>query len=260
MSNVNYHENLFNEISEKLSNIKSVQPFQLLFYGSKFRGDDSEHSDYNFYLIASPTDQLQSNFIHEVSDSLEIIDTHSSVGLIAGDFDSLKYRLKIFEPTAVHLCEYSEIVFGKYYIEQLRKSWARSKSMIVDTAKLVSYLENRSKFYRNLRPKTTKEDIARIEKVISLNIQMWIFGNIHDISATEICFMDIPYRLISMVKILYKDQLDDNVNMLTDIYKDIHELKQSIRMSAPYSEENLARIKDTVQSIQSLSNTIVKKI
>lgn len=124
---IEYHNTVLEEISEKLAEVKSSQPFQLLFYGSKFRGDDTQNSDYNFYLIASPTDQLQSSFTSKISDCLEIIDTHSSVGLIAGDFDSLKYRLKIFEPTAIHLVDYSEIVFGKGYLEKLRVIWAETK-------------------------------------------------------------------------------------------------------------------------------------
>lgn len=259
MNNIEYQNFIFKEIKDRLDSMESTHPFQLLFYGSKYRGDDTELSDYNFYLIASPTDQLQSKFIQEISDSLEIIDTSSSVGLIAGDFNSLKYRLRIFEPTAIHLCEYSKIVFGENLIEQLQKDWSEMRKQPVDRSKVLSYTENRAKFYRNLKPKTTKEDINRIEKVISLNMQIWIFKNIEEISPTEICFMDIPERLISMIKVLYKSSLDENIMILTDIYKDIHELKQRIRMSAPYSEENLNRIKDTIQSIQGLSNFIQKK-
>lgn len=258
MSNtIDYQNSVFEEISEKLSQVKSSGAFQLLFYGSKFRGDDSLNSDYNFYLIASPTDQLQSSFTSKISDCLEIIDTHSSVGLIAGDFDSLKYRLKIFEPTSIHLVEYSEIVYGKGYIEKLRDYWSEIKKTPFDKKKLISYIENRAKFYKSLRSKNTKEDISRIEKVISLNIQIWVLHHISDISTTELGFLDIPSRLILIMRKLYKNDLDENVTKLVDIYEQIHELKQNIRLNTPYTSDNLSKIKDSINSIQNLHNMIM---
>jgi hypothetical protein len=247
------------EISEKLSLVKSTGSFQLLFYGSKFRGEDTNNSDYNFYLIANPTDQLQSSFTSQISDCLEIIDTHSTVGLIAGDFDSLKYRLSIFEPTAIHLVEYSQIVYGKGYLEKLQSLWVEVKKNKIDRSKLKSYLQNRAKFYKNLRSKNTKEDISRIEKVISLNIQLWILNHIPDISTTEICFMDIPSRLISLIRKLYFNDADEDVNKLIDIYEQIHELKQNIRLNTPYTNETLSRIKESVNSIQNLHNLIMSQ-
>jgi len=71
--------------------------------------------------------------------------------------------------------------------------------------------------------------------------------------------MDIPTRLYSLVKFLYQAEATDDVNLLIDIYKEIHELKQTIRMTLPYSEDNLSRIKDSIQLIQGLSSNIVNR-
>ena len=56
---------------------------------------------------------------------------------------------------------------------------------------------------------------------------MWIFNNITDITPTEICYMDIPTRLYSLVKFLYQAEATDDVNLLIDIYKEIHEQPRS---------------------------------
>jgi hypothetical protein len=252
-------ETLLGEAKDKLDRVKSINPFQLIFYGSKSRGDDTELSDYNFYLLAHPTDQLRTSFIQEISEALDFIDTSSAVSLVAGDMESLSFRMRIFEPTAVHLCELGQPIYGKNQIEILRKEWDTIKSNGFQTKIIANYLDNRCKFYKSIKSKNTKEDISRIEKIISLNLQMWVFNNITDISPTEICHMDIPNRLYSLVKILYSKEATDDVNLLIDIYKEIHELKQTIRMTLPYSEDNLSRIKESIQLIQGLSNYIANR-
>ena len=122
-------ETLLGEVKEKLDRVKSINPFQLIFYGSKSRGDDNDLSDYNFYLLASPTDQLRASFIQEISEALDFIDTSSAVSLVAGDMDSLSFRMRIFEPTAVHLCELGQSAYGKGQIEILRKEWESMKEV-----------------------------------------------------------------------------------------------------------------------------------
>ena len=116
-------ETLLGEVTEKLDRVKSIKPFQLVFYGSKSRGDDSELSDYNFYLLADPTDQLRTSFIQEISEALDFIDTSSAVSLVAGDMDSLSYRMRIFEPTAIHLCELGQHIYGRNLLQTLQKEW-----------------------------------------------------------------------------------------------------------------------------------------
>lgn len=253
-------ETLLGEVKEKLDRVKSINPFQLIFYGSKARGDDSDLSDCNLYLLAHPTDQLRASFIQEISEALDFLDTSAAVSLVAGDFDSLSYRMRIFEPTAVHLCELGQVVYGKHQLETIKKEWDSIKQKGFQRKIIVNYLDNRCKFYKSIKSKNTKEDISRIERIISLNLQMWIFNNIIDISPTEICFMDIPNRLYSLVKFLYNNEATDDVNLLIEIYKEIHELKQTIRMTLPYSEDNLSRIKESIQMIQGLSNTITNRV
>lgn len=133
----------------------------------------------------------------------------------------------------------------------------KQKKNQFDKKKLISYVENRAKFYKTLRSKNTKEDVSRIEKVISLNIQLWVLNHILDLSPTELGFLDIPSRLISIMRKLYKNELDENVTKLVNIYEQIHELKQNIRLNTPYTSDNLTKIKDSINSIQNLHNLIM---
>lgn len=251
---------LTDEVLSKLKKIESIHPFQIIYYGSRSRGEENDLSDYNFYLIANPIDQMRPSFIQEISVALDFLDTDSSVSLIAGDLDALIYRVKFFEPTAVHLAELGQIVYGKGPLEQVRGIWSEVKKNPINIPLLMEYMEKRCKFYKDLKSRNTKEDISRIEKVISLNIQLWILTHISDISTTEIFHMDIPARLIAMVRDLYKAEATEDVLILVSIYKELHELKQTVRTALPYPEENLSRIKESISQIQDLSNAIVKTI
>jgi hypothetical protein len=248
----------FESIQQSLQGVHSLQPFQILFYGSRERGDHTEHSDYNFFMIASPQDQIRTGFINEVSEILHSIDKELPVTLITGDKDSMIYRMSIFEPTSVHLMEFARPIFGKTEFDALQSKWMESKKNGYDKQELLRYLENRSKFYRNINSKTTKDDIARIEKILSLNIQSWILEVIDDITVTEIAFLDIPSRLIQLIKHLYKSNLSEDVQLLISIYEEVHELKRSMRVLLTNSEGHLNKLKESITFIRDLSKEIEK--
>lgn len=244
------------KIIENLSRIRSTKPFQIIYYGSKERGDFNDLSDYNFYLLAYPHDQIKSSFIKSIADSLNILESQSPVSLIAGDVDSFRYRMKLFDPTVVHLLEMGKLFFGRGEFQEIQQEWTFHKSKPINFPSLIKYIENRSRFYRNLEPKSNKEDIARIEKVICLNVQSWILKSIKDISITELVFMDIPKRLISLIRYLYKRETNQELQILISIYEEIHELKQNLKFMNSYSEEQLIKIKGSISQIQELSNSL----
>lgn len=248
----------FAKIEKALKNLHTLQPFQVLFYGSRERLDYSEHSDYNFFMIASPQDQIRTGFVNEVSEILQSIDIDNPTTLITGDKDSMIYRMSIFEPTAVHLMEMSRPVFGHKEFENLQSKWEEAKRKGYDKRELLRYLDNRSKFYRNIHSKTTKDDIARIEKILALNIQTWVMEIINDLSITEIAFLDIPTRLIQLIKYLYQKSVPEDVQLLTSIYEEVHELKKSMRLLLSNADGQLDKIKESITFIKDLSKEIEK--
>mgnify|MGYP001604049551 CR=1 FL=1 len=171
---------LIYDIIERLENIQSSKPFQIIFYGSRERGDYSEISDYNFYLIASPSDQLRSEFIHSINKSLNLLESISTVSLISTDPESFKTRIKLYDPCAIHIADLGRIFFGHGGdFTGIQKDWQKQKTTkIPDMQKLLNFLEGRLKFFRKLSTKNPKEEINRLERVIAYNIQIWCLEKI----------------------------------------------------------------------------------
>ena len=249
----------FHSIQVKLHEIPCKNPYELIFYGSRARQEHEPLSDYNFYLIASPIDQLNSEFIQSIGKALDSLEEESSVSLVAGDKESFRMRMSIFEPTAVHLCETGIVIFGNDQFTAIQKEWQDYKNRTPNFTALIKYLENRYNFYKHLKPRNTKEDVSRVEKVLQLNLQLWILNHISDLTVTELWFMDIPSRLIQMMKELYVQDVPEEILLLVTIYEEIHELKQNIRMIYPYTDNQINKIKESILQIQDLSQILEKK-
>lgn len=253
MNNVN--PDIWNSLSEELKSISSFQPFFVLHYGSRERGDFNENSDRNFFLLASGQDHIRTSFTHDINSILND-NFQEEVSLISGDKDSLLYRLEIFEPTAVHLMEMGNPIFGGSYFSQFQMKWNKLKNKNIDYRTLQNYLEKRIKFYKSLESKSTQEDISRIEKIISLTIINWILYSIEEISITELTYFDIPARLSRMVREYYADLLPKDIHLLASIYEELHELKRSMRMLIAPGSDHLSKIKESILQIQDLSTGI----
>lgn len=251
---------LLEDVKLKLSEVESERPFELIFYGSRARGDHKELSDFNFYLLASSSDQMVPQFVQSIGKALDSMESNHSVSLIAGDKESFKVRVKIFEPTAIHLCESGIVVYGNDEFTSIQKKWKSESIRIPNVPTLIRYLENRYEFYRGLTTKSSKEDVSRIEKILQLNLQLWVLYNIPDITVTEIWFMDIPSRLVAMLKRLYVDIVPEEIKILVTIYEEIHELKQNIRWFLPQADIQLTKIKESISQLQDLSKILEKKV
>lgn len=242
-----------------LQDIEAQEPYEVVFYGSRARNEHTVISDYNFYLIATAADQLNTNFIRAIGKALEPLESESSVSLIAGDKESFRMRMSLFEPTATHLCETGIVIFGNDEFTAMQKEWPNQKLHRPNINALSKYLENRYNFYKTLKPRNTKEDVSRVEKVLQLNLQLWILNNIPDLTITELWFIDIPARLIQMVKTLYAREAPEELQLLVTIYEEIHELKQHIRVIFPYTDHQISKIKESILQIQDLSQILEKK-
>jgi hypothetical protein len=249
---------IFDEIKERMSRIESVEPFELIFYGSRARGVFSENSDYNFYLLASLLDHSDPGFITSISSALEEIESGNiPLNLMAGEKETFHLRVKILEPTSIHLCEIGILIYGKDDFFRLQQQWHSQRQTEPNLDKLIQYLENRYEFYKNLTTQNTKEEISRIEKILQLSLQLWVFKTIPDVSIPEIWHTDIPSRLVDMLSILYSSDTPKQVRLLVDIYRDIHIIKQSIRTISFKSQESLSdKLKNSISQINDLDHLI----
>lgn len=230
------------KIFDKLEEIESDHPFEILFYGSRERGDYSEDSDFNFYLLASTQDQMKPGFIQKVTMALNILEKIAPVNLIAGDIDTFRLRLNLMEPTVVHLVNLGSVFYGDTHFHGFHKDWLQISKHPIPKEKLVPFINRRIRFYKNLNTRTEKEESVQMERVLTLSIQSWAIQNIKDISIQELITLDIPSRAEKMIRILYKNELDTDILSLLDNKTEALALKKFFQKDKdfpPSLKENL---------------------
>jgi len=173
------------------------------------------------------------------------------------DFTTFQYRLSLFEPLSVHVMELGELVFNEDKYLKLKKYWQEQKQNSIPVDELVSFLESRSKFYRNLKPKNLLEEMNRIERILAYNLQIWVFTQVKDLTVTEIAYLDIPTRLPKLVKYLYKDNLSEEILILASIYEQIYILKKNIKILIEGQEPDFHKLKDFLLQLQEYTDEIV---
>lgn len=236
------------KIKENLSSVSSLKPFELIFYGSRQRGDANPSSDFNFFLLADPSDQLKSNFIREINKALEPLQEQGPVNLISGDWDSFRLRMKSFDPGAVHICELGEPYFGSEYFPIIKEEWDKTKLEPVDGVSAGKYLRKRYRFFKGIVPRNTKEDVIRMERLLAIYLQNWMFRYIGDLGVGEIVNSDIPSRIGPMFRILYSKEAKGNILELVELYHEIVKLKTELRTpESPFSAQRFQQIKDTLR-------------
>ncbi|EMJ96653.1 hypothetical protein [Leptospira alstonii] len=235
-------------IKQNLQTVFSLKPFEILFYGSRQRGDFRDSSDFNFFLLADPSDQLKSTFLREINAVFSPLEEIAPVQLVTADTDSFLARLRIFEPSAAHICEFGEPFFGKESFPSLMGEWAKLKGLTIDPLATGKHLKKRYRFYKSISPRNTKEEIMRMERLVALYLQNWIFREIEDLSWIEIVHADIPARLIAMVRGLYRKEARENTLEILNLYEEILKLKTEIRNHQnPFSAEKFQNLKDTIR-------------
>lgn len=235
-------------IKENLQTVFSLKPFEIVYYGSRQRGDFHDGSDFNFFLLADPSDQLKSTFLREINAVLSPLEKTGPVHLITADTDSFAARLRVFEPSAVHLCELGEPFFAEENFPALLQEWNQIKTQKIDATLTGRHLRKRYRFYKSISPRNTKEEIMRMERLVALYLQTWIFREIEDVSWIEVVYSDIPSRLISMIRELYKKEVPDFILEILDLYEEILKLKLEIRNQRnPFSAERFQTLKETIR-------------
>ncbi len=234
---------LYAKVLDDLELIISNKPFQILFYGSRERGDHDELSDLNFYLLAHSTDQMKPSFIESVSATLNCLETVAPVNMIAGDSESLRLRMKIHEPGSVQLLENASIFFGESIWEQLQSEWKSIRNKDISPFDLTNYLEKRIRFFKQQVSKNVKEEISQLERICTLTIHIWAVKNISDLTLVEILKMDTPSQIYPLFKSLYQRELDETMIELLELNRRLFSLKRDARWKRDISREDIFDIK-----------------
>lgn len=235
--------NLYARVLDELELVPSSKSYQILFYGSRERGDYTVDSDLNFYLIAHSTDQMKSHFMESVSRALSPLEEVAPVNLIAGDVDSLRHRLKVFEPGSIQLVEGASIFFGEGLLEDLQKDWNQWKWKDIPVDDLCHYLEKRIRFFKQQVTRNAKEEIAQLERITTLSLHIWALKNISDLSTIELVKMDIPGQIVPLFRTLYKQHLDETTEALLDLQLKIRNMKVQSRWKREIPREDIHEAK-----------------
>ncbi|MDF3819588.1 hypothetical protein P3G55_06740 [Leptospira sp. 96542] len=242
--------NLYVQVLDELELIPSTKPYQIIFYGSRERGDSSPESDLNFYLLAHSTDQMKSQFIDSISRALAKLEDVAPVNMIAGDADSLKLRLKIAEPGSIQLLEASSVFYGEGIWEDLKKDWEKYKNQEIPKKDLIHYLEKRVRFFKQQVTRNVKEEISQLERITTLTLHIWALNHIHDITHAELLKMDTPSEIYPLFTGLYKQELDDNTIELLELQTKIRKLKVDVRWKRDVTREDIHESKYKLISLR----------
>ncbi len=202
------------EIQEQLDEICSEESFEIIYYGSRERGDYEWNSDFNFYLLASTQDQMKPGFIQRVTQSLKVMERISAVNLIAGDKETFRVRMNLFDPAILHMLEKGIVFYGNHIFHKFQMEWQRMDKTHIPQEKLIPFLKRRRKFYTNLKSRNEKENSIRMERVSTLDIQIWVLENIDDISIPELIVLDMPSLCNRMIRELYRKEWNDEIHHL----------------------------------------------
>ncbi|MCZ8155611.1 MAG: hypothetical protein O9264_05805 [Leptospira sp.] len=234
---------LYAKVLDHLEPISSHKPFQILFYGSRERGDHDDLSDLNFYLLAHSTDQMKPSFIESVSNALNQLEAVAPVNMIAGDSESLRLRMRIHEPGSIQLLENASVFYGDSIWENLQTEWSKIRTKEISTKDLSSYLEKRIRFFKQQVSKTAKDEVIQLERICTLTLHVWAINCISDISFSELLKMDTPSQIHPLFTNLYKHELDDTINELLSLQQRLVTIKREARWKKELSRDEIYELK-----------------
>jgi hypothetical protein len=241
---------LYAKVLDDLEIISSLKPFQILFYGSRERGDFDSRSDLNFYLLAHSTDQMKPSFIESISTALNHLESVAPVNMIAGDAESLRLRMRIHEPGSMQLLENSSIFFGESLIENLQSEWNQIRTREISPKDLSAYLEKRIRFFKQQVSRNAKEEITQLERICTLTLHVWAIKNIHDLTYVELIKMDTPSQIYPLFNFLYQNEMDETVQELLELQKQLISLKRDARWKKEIPREELYELKYKLISLR----------
>ncbi len=241
---------LYARVLDDLELVISHKPFQVLFYGSRERGDYDELSDLNFYLLAHSTDQMKPSFIESISSALNHLESVAPVNMIAGDTESLRMRMKIHEPGSIQLLENASVFYGETLWENLQNEWKSFRNREVSIIDLTSYLEKRIRFFKQQVTKNVKEEISQLERICTLTLHIWAIKNINDLTLSEIIKMDTPSQLVPLFKLLYHNEMDETTLELLDLNRKLYAFKRDARWKREIAREEIFELKHKLISLR----------
>ncbi|TGM21585.1 hypothetical protein [Leptospira meyeri] len=242
--------NLYAQVLDELELIPSTKPYQILFYGSRERGDFHPDSDLNFYLVAHSTDQMKSQFIDSISRALQKLEDVAPVNMIAGDADSLRHRIKISEPGSLQLMEASSVFYGEGLFEDLKSDWEKWKQREIPKSDLIAYLEKRIRFFKQQVTRNIKDEISQLERITTLTLHIWALQNIQDLTHIELLKMDTPDQVAPLFTNLYRKEMEDSIWELLELQTKVRKLKVDVRWKREVSREDIHETKYKLISLR----------
>jgi|GEM_PF-1204279 len=241
---------LYGKVLDELEMVFSHKPFQILFYGSWERGDATPDSDLNFFLLAHSTDQMKGSFVESISQALQPLETVAPVNMIAGDAESLRLRMKLFEPACIHLLEEGSNFFGENLLDGLRSEWSHVQSRGIPKKELVQYLQKRIRFFKQQTTRNLKEEISQLERIATLSLQIWALENVEDLSLPEILKLDTPNQIGPMMNALYGAMMSRTEKTLLSLALDIYETRRKVRWKRDVSREAMHSLKQRLMGLR----------
>ncbi len=234
---------LYTQVLDDLESVFSHKPFQILFYGSWERGQANSESDVNFYLLAHSTDQMKASFVDSVLNALKPMEKVAPINMIAGDSESLKHRMRLFEPGCLQLLENSSVFFGESLIDTLRSDWNKIKYNSIPRKELIQYLEKRIRFFKQQTTRNLKEEVGQLERIATLSLHVWALKTIEDLTISELLAMDIPSQVVGLFQNLYHSELDEPTLALLKVIERIYDCKKRVRWKKEITREEMHELK-----------------
>lgn len=233
----------------------------MLFYGSRARREEDVFSDYNFFLLASSSDILRTDFKRQLTDLLSSHFPENVINLSFNDFESFQMRMDLLEPTACHVMELGEVVFGNDRFAELKEYWNSKKHDPIPVESLTAYLHKRIRFFNKLKStKTLTENISRIESIMLFRLQIIIISLISDLSISELVSLDIPARLPKLIQTLYKNELPYNLLSIAPIFEQVHEAKRIAQVFEKGTLEDKNLVIKSIKKVLLNSEEVLEKL
>lgn len=219
---------MLDNVVQNFEQVKSVKPFQVLFFGSRSREEHDPTSDVNLYLIAAVEDQIQGSFLEKILLSVKPFEDLGQVEIGTGDPSGMLSRLRMWEPTAAHVIELGYPIFGKPELKVYYDEWEKAKQGTWNRTPLIEYLKMRREFYKKIEFDTKREESSRLERYVSYCIQIWVLEKVADLSLSEMIHLDIPNRIIDSLPVLYEEEWDDEIENLYQMFTELHPIRKFI--------------------------------
>lgn len=212
-------------------------------------------------MLASSSDILRTDFKRQLIDLLSSHFPENVINISFNDFESFQMRMDLLEPTACHIMELGEVVFGGDRFYGLKEYWNSKKHTPISVEPLTAYLHKRIRFFNKFKStKTLTDNISRIEAIMLFRLQIIIISLIPDLTISELVSLDIPMRLPKLIQTLYKSELPQNILSIAPIFEQVHEAKRVAQVFEKGTLEDKNLVIKSIKKVLLSSEEVLEKL